>query len=210
MGASKRACEVLMQSMDSHETRLCAVRFGNVLGSSGSVIPRFLQQIHQGGPVTVTHPDVTRYFMLLPEAVELVLQAGAIAKHGEILILDMGEPVRIVNLARQLIYMTGHMPDHDIRIIFSGLRPGEKLTEELLLDGSEHATVVDGITVARSSRREHHEVEDLVAKLLAACQERDLATFIHLTLKLVPEWQPSREFSALMEGRTDTFHALSG
>jgi len=210
MGASKRACEVLMQSMDSGDTRLCAVRFGNVLGSSGSVIPRFLEQIHQGGPVTVTHPDVTRYFMLLPEAVELVLQAGAIAKQGEILILDMGEPVRIVNLARQLIYMTGHMPDHDIRIIFSGLRPGEKLTEELLLDGSEHVTVVDGITVARSTRREHQEVEDLVTKLLIACQERDLATFIHLTLKLVPEWQPSREFSALMEGRTDAFHVLSG
>jgi FlaA1/EpsC-like NDP-sugar epimerase len=210
MGASKRACEVLMQSIESGDTRLCAVRFGNVLGSSGSVIPRFLEQIHHGGPVTVTHPDVTRYFMLLPEAVELVLQAGAIAKHGEILILDMGEPVRIVNLARQLIYMTGHLPDQDIRIIFSGLRPGEKLTEELLLDGSENATVVDGITVARSTRRDHQEVGELVAKLLTACQERDLAAFIHLTLKLVPEWQPSREFSALMEGRTDSFPALSG
>jgi FlaA1/EpsC-like NDP-sugar epimerase len=208
MGASKRACEVLLQNIDAGVTRLCAVRFGNVLGSSGSVIPRFLEQIRRGGPVTVTHPDVTRYFMLLPEAVELVLQAAAVAKHGQILILDMGEPVKIVNLARQLIFMTGHRPDDDIRISFTGLRPGEKLTEELLLGDSEASTTVDGVTISTPTRREQHEVADLVNRLLTACLRRDLDGFIQLTRQLVPEWQPSSEFSAIIESRTDQFPIL--
>jgi len=205
MGASKRACEMLLQNIDAGATRLCAVRFGNVLGSSGSVIPRFLEQIRRGGPVTVTDPDVTRYFMLLPEAVELVLQAAAVAKHGEILILDMGEPVKIVNLARQLIFMTGHRPDVDIRIAFTGLRPGEKLTEELLLSDSEASTTIDGITVATPTRRDQREISDLVEQLLVACQNRYLDGFIRLTRQLVPEWQPSREFVALIDGSTDQF-----
>lgn len=208
MGASKRACEVLLQNVDAGATRLCAVRFGNVLGSSGSVIPRFLEQIRRGGPVTVTHPEVTRYFMLLPEAVELVLQAAAVAKHGQILILDMGEPVKIVNLARQLIFMTGHRPDDDIRIAFTGLRPGEKLTEELLLGDSEASTTIDGVTIATPTRREQHEVADLVDRLLHACQKRDLDGFISLTQRLVPEWKPSREFAAIIESRTDQFPVL--
>ena len=208
MGASKRACEVLLQNIDAGDTRLCAVRFGNVLGSSGSVIPRFLEQIRRGGPVTVTDPAVTRYFMLLPEAVELVLQAATVAKHGEILILDMGEPVKIVNLARQLIFMTGHRPDVDIRIAFTGLRPGEKLTEELLLGDSEASTTVDGITIATATRRDWHEVSDLVDRLLSACQRRDLDGFIRLTRQLVPEWQPSREFAAIVDGTTDQFPIL--
>ncbi len=207
MGASKRACEVLMQNIDPGTTRLCAVRFGNVLGSSGSVIPHFLAQIRRGGPVTVTHPDVSRYFMLLPEAVELVLHAGAIAKHGEIFILDMGEPVRIVNLARQLIFMTGHVPDQDIRISFTGLRPGEKLTEELLIDEAEQATTVDGITIARATRREQAEVREAVEGLLAACRSRDLQRFIDITCRLVPEWRPSAEFNNVANGQTDIFLA---
>lgn len=208
MGASKRACEMLLQNIDAGATRLCAVRFGNVLGSSGSVIPRFLEQIQRGGPVTVTDPEVTRYFMLLPEAVELVLQAAAVAKHGEILILDMGEPVKIVNLARQLIFMTGHRPDVDIRIAFTGLRPGEKLTEELLLGDSEASTTVDGITIATPTRRDQREISDLVEQLLTACQRRNLDGFIRLTHLLVPEWQPSREFATIMEGTTDQFPIL--
>lgn len=208
MGASKRACEMLLQNIDAKTTRLCAVRFGNVLGSSGSVIPRFLDQIRRGGPVTVTDPEVTRYFMLLPEAVELVLQAAAVAKHGEILILDMGEPIKIVNLARQLIFMTGHRPDVDIRIAFTGLRPGEKLTEELLLGDSEATTTVDGITIATPTRRDQREISDLVEQLLAACQRRNLDGFIRLTHLLVPEWQPSREFAAIMDGSTDQFPIL--
>lgn len=210
MGASKRACEVLLQNIDAKKTRLCAVRFGNVLGSSGSVIPHFLDQIRRGGPVTVTHPEVTRFFMLLPEAVELVLQAAAVAQHGQILILDMGEPVKIVNLARQLIFMTGHRPDIDIRITFTGLRPGEKLTEELLLGDSEASTTIDGVTIATPTRRDQREVLQLVDRLLTACQGRDLDGFIRLTRQLVPEWKPSAEFAALFEGSTDQYPTIAG
>ncbi|WP_174705673.1 polysaccharide biosynthesis protein [Leptospira kobayashii] len=135
MGASKRAAELYLQHISQNSrTKFITVRFGNVLGSNGSVIPRFREQIKRGGPVTVTHPEVIRYFMTIPEATQLVLQAGSMGEHGEIFILDMGEPVKIVSLAEEMIRLSGYTPHQDIKIEFTGLRPGEKLFEELMLD----------------------------------------------------------------------------
>lgn len=164
MGTTKRICELYAQNADASNTEIVAVRFGNVLGSSGSVIPKFRSQIEHGQNITVTHPDITRYFMLIPEACELVLQAGAIGKGREIFILDMGEPIKIVDLAKKMIELSGR---DDIEIEFSGLRPGEKLYEELLIDGSDMHTQYDSITVAAPT---HYDIERLNA---------DIETLVH-------------------------------
>lgn len=158
MGATKRAAELVISHMaaQGHATRFMAVRFGNVLGSSGSVIPKFKEQIAKGGPVTVTHPDITRYFMTIPEAARLVVQAAALGDGGQVLVLDMGEPVRIADLARALIRMSGHA-EHEIGISFVGLRPGEKLYEELLSDSdATMPTSIKQLFIARLDDRPRH------------------------------------------------------
>ncbi len=179
MGATKRICELYAQNVVSSKnviasqhakkkTEIVAVRFGNVLGSSGSVIPKFKTQIENGGPITVTHPDITRYFMLIPEACELVLQAASIGKGGEIFILDMGEPIKIVDLAKKMVELSGK---EDIRIEFSGLRSGEKLYEELLIDESEAQTQYESIMVAGQTPYEIEKLNSDIADLLA-CEDK--------------------------------------
>lgn len=173
MGASKRICEMIVQTMANRSaTKFVAVRFGNVLGSNGSVIPLFKRQIAEGGPVTVTHPDIIRYFMTIPEAVQLVLQAGAYANRGEIFVLDMGEPVRIDDLARNLIRLSGFTPDEDIEIRYTGLRPGEKLFEEMLMDEEGlRETSNKLIHIGQPIRiSEEHFLEQL-AQLETACEQ---------------------------------------
>jgi FlaA1/EpsC-like NDP-sugar epimerase len=154
MGASKRIAELIVQHLTaSGATRFVTVRFGNVLGSSGSVVPRFLEQVRAGGPVTVTHPEIRRYFMLIPEAVQLVLQAAAIGQPGGLYVLDMGQPIKLVDLARNLIRLSGHVPDEDIAIAFTGLRPGEKLSEDLVSeDEIVETSPVDKILQVRGRR----------------------------------------------------------
>ena len=163
MGTTKRICELYAQNVVSNKTEIVAVRFGNVLGSSGSVIPKFQSQIEKGENITVTHPEITRYFMLIEEACELVLQAGAIGKGGEIFILDMGEPVKIVDLAQKMIDLSG---EKDIKIEFSGLRKGEKLYEELLIDESDTKTKYNSITVAKPKEYDLATLNSDISELL--------------------------------------------
>jgi len=166
MGATKRVGELYAQNVPSKKTEIVAVRFGNVLGSSGSVIPKFKAQIEAGGPVTVTHPEMTRYFMLIPEACQLVLQAAAMAKGGELFILDMGKPIKIVDLARRMIRLYGK--EGDVEIVFTGLRPGEKLYEELLIDESEQKTRYRSIFVARPTTYDFKRLCEDIETLLHA------------------------------------------
>jgi len=180
MGATKRVTELYAQNVESQETEIVAVRFGNVLGSSGSVIPKFQQQIERGVPVTVTHPEITRYFMLIPEACQLVLQTAAIAKGGELFILDMGEPIKILDLAKQMIRLYGK--EDDIQIEFTGLRPGEKLYEELLLDESQKETKYSSIFIAKPTS---YDITQLVHDIDVLLKVDDKVGALQ---KIVPEF----------------------
>ena len=186
MGASKRVAEMIVQDLASKHTRtrFGCVRFGNVLGSRASVVPIFQRQIRQGKNITVTHPDVSRYFMTIPEAVQLVIQAGSLGKCGEIFLLDMGDPVKIVDLARNLIELSGLVPGKDVTIEFTGLRPGEKLTEELLISGERHArsTKYSKIFVVEALHQDWSELETTVADLEIAARTADTAE-IHRHLR---------------------------
>ena len=191
MGASKRVCEMIVQTMaERSKTKFVAVRFGNVLGSNGSVIPLFRRQIEEGGPVTVTHPDIIRYFMTIPEAVSLVLQAGAYAGRGEIFVLDMGEPVRIDDLARNLIRLSGFEPDVDIEVRYTGLRPGEKLYEEMLMqEEGLRSTPNHLIHIGRPLDIDVPAFERQLTALAAACQENSPAIRT-LLAQVVPTYHP--------------------
>ena len=193
MGATKRVAEQLVQAA-AHRTGHCfvAVRFGNVLGSRGSVVPFFQKQIERGGPITVTHPEIKRYFMTIPEAVQLVLQAATLGSGGELFVLDMGEPVKIVDLARDLIHLAGLQEGQDIEIVFTGLRPGEKLFEELFLEGEcYHRTAHEKIFVSPNGY--HAVTETLNARvqaLIAAAGDGDQAALFQILGVLVPEYAP--------------------
>ncbi len=194
MGASKRICEMIVQTYNKKsDTEFVAVRFGNVLGSNGSVIPLFKKQILAGGPVTVTHPDIIRYFMTIPEAVSLVLQAGAYAKGGEIFVLDMGEPVKILDLAKNLIRLSGYKVDEDIKIEFTGLRPGEKLYEELLMD-EEGLTDTDNklIHIGKPLKIDEDKFFEQLERLSKAAKNEE-PNIRELVKEIVPTYNPNGE-----------------
>ncbi|WP_194726590.1 polysaccharide biosynthesis protein [Noviherbaspirillum malthae] len=221
MGASKRIAELIFQAAAEQtlsDTTFCMVRFGNVLGSSGSVVPLFKQQIEQGGPITITHPDVIRYFMLIPEAAQLVIQAGAMAKGGDVFVLDMGKPVRIVDLARSMLEAAGltektqDNPRGDIEIRFIGLRPGEKLYEELLIGENASASAHPRIMCANEHKLEAVALEHLVKSLVAACEENNRDKMLQCVKLLVREYGPEiakqrDESSQLVERESKSLHA---
>jgi FlaA1/EpsC-like NDP-sugar epimerase len=197
MGASKRVCEMLVQTKSMKEgvkTQFVITRFGNVLGSNGSVIPLFKRQIEEGGPVTVTHPDITRYFMTIPEACQLVMEAGFMGNGGEIFVFDMGKPVRIADLAVNMIKLSGLEPGKDIKIEYTGLRPGEKLFEELLSSEEEILpTHHEKIKIAKVDRKDYKtEVLHVIASLrnIYGLTDKEVVDFFEL---LVPEYKVAKE-----------------
>jgi FlaA1/EpsC-like NDP-sugar epimerase len=202
MGATKRLAELLVRSFQPDGGAYVSVRFGNVLGSNGSVVPIFKEQIARGGPVTVTHPEMRRYFMTIPEACQLVLQASTMGKGSEIFVLDMGEPVKIADLARNLILLSGLRPEHDIRIVFTGPRPGEKLFEEL----NEEAegllpTHHEKINVFAGEAIPWPEIERYLSRLRTSCRERNCDALLSVVRQVVPEYRPSAELTARLQAR---------
>jgi FlaA1/EpsC-like NDP-sugar epimerase len=193
MGVTKRVAELLAGSLENGGTKFVSVRFGNVLGSNGSVIPTFKKQIAAGGPVTVTHPDMQRYFMTIPEAVQLVLQASTMGKGGEIFVLDMGQPVRIYDLARNLILLSGLRPDDDIRIEFTGVRPGEKLFEELhSYEENTVPTFHEKIKIFTGAAVPYEEMQARLRTIRQLCMARDARRLILEMKDLVPDYNPSK------------------
>ncbi|MDR6548114.1 FlaA1/EpsC-like NDP-sugar epimerase [Chryseobacterium rhizosphaerae] len=192
MGASKRAAELFVQSLqhaEGNSTKFITTRFGNVLGSNGSVIPHFKKQIEAGGPVTITHPDIVRYFMTIPEACELVLQAGTMGQGGEIFVFDMGEPVKILDLARRMIKLSGFEPNIDIKIIYTGLRPGEKLYEELLSDNAKTLpTHNEKIMISKDPTMSFSEIESLVHLIGEASVNKEKVEVVKILKLIVPEF----------------------
>ena len=194
MGTTKRIAEIYIQSLrndpdNNGTTRFITTRFGNVLGSNGSVIPRFKAQIQKGGPITVTHPEITRYFMTIPEAVHLVLEAGTMGTGGEIFIFDMGEPVRITDLALKMIQLAGLQPDRDIKIVYTGLRPGEKLYEELLNDGENTMpTYHEKIKISQVIEYSYAQVHNDINELLALNKQNDILGVVNKMKEIVPEF----------------------
>jgi len=202
MGASKRFAELILQSyskIENTQTRFCMVRFGNVLGSSGSVVPLFREQILSGGPVTVTHPDIIRYFMTIPEAAQLVIQASSLGQGGDVFVLDMGDPVKILDLAHRMIRLMGHdikdaaHIDADIEVKFTGLRPGEKLYEELLIGNNVSKTRHSRIQRAEEDSVSTEQIQSYMEQLDKACSQYDCELIIKLMSQMVIEYTPSKE-----------------
>jgi FlaA1/EpsC-like NDP-sugar epimerase len=190
MGASKRIAEIYTQSLGKiSNTKFITTRFGNVLGSNGSVIPRFKKQIEEGGPITITHPDITRFFMTIPEACQLVLEAGCMGKGGEIFVFDMGQSVKIVDLARKMIKLSGLKEDRDIKIIYTGLRPGEKLFEELLASSENTLrTHHQQILVGKVREYEFAEVTQFINELISLFNTQDNTRIVSKMKDIVPEF----------------------
>ena len=193
MGASKRAAELFVQALQNqlgNTTKFVTTRFGNVLGSNGSVIPYFKKQIEKGGPITITHPDIVRYFMTIPEACELVLQAGTMGVGGEIFVFDMGEPVKIVDLAERMIRLSGFEPDIDIKIVYTGLRPGEKLYEELLSDGTKTLpTHHEKIMISKDETMEFEKINTLTQKIYDLAKESNKIEVVRTLKEIVKEFK---------------------
>ncbi len=206
MGTSKRLAELVLQALAQQQTptRFCMVRFGNVLGSSGSVVPLFKQQIRSGGPITLTHEDITRYFMTIPEAAQLVIQAGAMGKDGDVFVLDMGEPVRIIDLAHKMIRLMGYElkspanPDGDIEVVITGLRPGEKLYEELLIGGNELPTIHPRIRTAHEAYLPWDEMRAILQQLEAACEEYNQDRIREILLRAPTAFNPQADICDLV------------
>ncbi|QNS41308.1 polysaccharide biosynthesis protein [Chryseobacterium manosquense] len=203
MGATKRAAELFVQALqntENNKTKFITTRFGNVLGSNGSVIPHFKKQIENGGPVTITHPEIMRYFMTIPEACDLVLQAGTMGKGGEIFVFDMGEPVKILDLAKRMIKLSGFEPNLDIKIIYTGLRPGEKLYEELLSDDAKTlATHNEKILISKDPNMEFEDIEKYTNQIIKAALRREKIQVVQILKEIVPEFKSNNSIYEVLD-----------